>query len=682
MTVQTKKREQDLCLERTTAATAFRERRTFPFAVVILLLFAGLAMAAFSLAITPTKAYAKSYTMPKVDIVANAATDGSLNVVENRTFDFDGTYSAVWWTFSNLPSNANFKVNSIGVTRVDESGKALGQTTQLPATAFQLSWRDSGGPSKSSYSVDVGKDTVYVFFSATDEKLVITLDYTIVNGVQAYKDVGDIYWKYVGDQWAVASENVTMTLALPVPQGVTVTPGDNVRAWGHGPLDGTVTVNTDGTVDYKVAEVKAGQYAEARVIFPTSWLTNLSGEASLIHIGDAHFEDVLTQERAWADQANRQRILSLAFIIACAVITLLVLIWAIRSFFKYGKEHASNFTDEYWRDVPSAQDHPAVIARLRRWNKESSDDFTATLMYLSHKGAIQINKGNYEKQGTFGSKTIDDYYLTRVPAVADTLTNPIDKKAMEFLFDTIAGGADSLWFGSIQTYGKEHPKKFTARMSEWQGIVTAETNKREFFEVKSQKKQTQMISVVILLVVLGIASFVLLSNYIPFFFILPLVIVLLLIANYMPRRSVEGNDLEAKCTALRKWLKDFTLLNEKPPTDVKVWGELMVYAFMFGIADKVIADLKLRVPELFEESTAVMGGYYVPWYFWYMSSAGMHGGVMPAASSMFQTSFANTVQTAQAAVSGAGGNFSSGGGFGGGFSGGGGGGFGGGGGAR
>ena len=388
---------------------------------------------------------------------------------------------------------------------------------------------------------------------------------------------------------------------------------------------------------------------------------------------------MLVEEQNSADEANRQRVLSLAFVIACGVACVLLLAWALRSYFRYGKEHVPDFTGEYWRDVPDPTVPPAVIGRLWRWDHESPDDFTATLMHLAHNGAVRIDKGSYaDPKG----RLVDDYYLTRVPAVADTVSDPIDRGALDLLFRDIAGGLDALWFGTIQEYGKEHPQEFVDKMSDWQGIVSAETNRQDFFELKSKRLQTRMMAAAVIVVVVGIGTFFVTQNFIPLLFMVPTAIALGVIANYMPRRTVRGNNLVAKCKALRNWLRDFSSLDERPPTDVKVWGEFMVYAYLFGIAEQVIKELRVRVPELFQDEGASYGMSYVPWWFWYAPGYGASGGVMPSVSDLMQTSVANTVSTAQAALSGASGNFSSGGGFGGGFSGGGGGGFGGGGGAR
>lgn len=639
-----------------------------------------LIAAAFLLGVAqPSPALAKSYDMPKVDIQAQVETDGSLQVNEQRTFDFNGDFTAVWWTFEGLPEDASLKVNGVRIARVDKDGKLVGDWTTLKDVPFVLDWRDSGGPGGEAYSVDDPKNTIYVFFNVSDERLIVDLDYTVVNGVQAYKDVGEVYWKYVSPAWAEASENVTMSLALPVPQGTKVEAGENVRAWGHGPLDGTVKINADGSVLYKNPRVASGQYAEARVVFPVEWLTNLSGDA-LVNRDQQHLDTVLKEEQSWADDANRNRVLSLAFIIGCGVLCVLLVAWALRSYFKYGKEHEPDFTDEYWRDVPDPSVHPAVIGRLWRWDRESQDDFTATLMHLAHVGAVRIDAGGYDEPGVFGSKHVDDYYITRLPA-ADGLTDPVDRAALDVLFGTIAGGADSLWFGTIKKYGEDHPQEFLDAMQGWQGTLSAATNRHDFFEAKGKRYQGYLAVVAVVTLVVGLGASVYLENFIPAILAVPTAIALGVIANYMPRRSVAGNNLVAKCKALRNWLRDFSSLDERPPTDVKVWGEFMVYAYLFGVAEQAIKQLQTTMPQLFEYDGS-MGMTYMPWWFWYTSGHNAMGAPMPSMGDVLQTSMANTMSSAQAALSGASGNFSSGGGFGGGFSGGGGGGFGGGGGAR
>lgn len=635
-----------------------------------------------SLALFPLQAYAYGYSMSDVDIQAEVSPSGNMNVVEQRIFDFDGSFSAVWWILSELPEDGSIEVNGVTLAYLDGDGNPVGETKELNEESFVLSWREEGGPGFDSYSVDFSMQTIYVFLAAENQKVQVTIDYTLVNLARAWKDTGEVYWKYVGDQWAEPTDNISMTLTLPVPEGESIDAGTNSYIWGHGPYDGKAETSGPNTITYTVPHLNSEQFAEAHVLFPVEWLTDheAKSELALEEASTDHLQEAIQEEENWADRTNNERVAAMVFVVIFALIGVALLAWAIIMYQRHGKEYRPDFTDQYWRDVPSSKDHPTVIARLWRWNKESNNDFTATLMHLSSKGAIQINKGSYEKPGVFGEKTVDDYYLTRVPATVASLTNPIDIKAISFLFDVIGGGADSIWFTSIQKYGEENAQRFIDEMNEWQGLVSSETNKRDFFEFKSQRMQMYMIIVAVLYIVASVVTFFFTSNFIPLIIAVPVCIALFAIANYMPRRTREGNNLDAKAKALKNWLKDFSALDERPPTDVKVWGEFMVYAYIFGVAEQVITALQIKAPELFDEGDGINAPSVVPWWFWYSPSYGSTGNVLSPAGDFFQTSFTNTVDTARTAISGMDGNFSSGGGFGGGFSGGGGGGFGGGGG--
>lgn len=50
---------------------------------------------------------------------------------------------------------------------------------------------------------------------------------------------------------------------------------------------------------------------------------------------------------------------------------------------------------------------------------------------------------------------------------------------------------------------------------------------------------------------------------------------------------------------LQKYLKEFTLMDERHVNEVKLWKDYMIYATLFGIADQVIKDMKKINPEYF-----------------------------------------------------------------------------------
>lgn len=100
-------------------------------------------------------------------------------------------------------------------------------------------------------------------------------------------------------------------------------------------------------------------------------------------------------------------------------------------------------------------------------------------------------------------------------------------------------------------------------------------------------------------------------------------------------------------------MQEFSLLKEKQVPDLVIWEKFLVYATVFGIADKVIKQLKIVYPNM--EEISCINNYT---YLYFM----MH--------TNFSTSFSNAVSTSMtssySSSTGGGGGFSGGGGFGGG----------------
>ena len=143
-------------------------------------------------------------------------------------------------------------------------------------------------------------------------------------------------------------------------------------------------------------------------------------------------------------------------------------------------------------------------------------------------------------------------------------------------------------------------------------------------------------------------------------------VTMIFFGSKMQTISPEGRELKAKLAALKRWLEDFTRLGEAVPRDVVLWNRLLVMAVVLGVADEVIDQLQVYLPEVLADPmlSTTYGWYY----------AGPVGRPYDRVTTNYSS--AHHVSTAALAAS----ESSSGGGGGGGFSSGGGGGFGGGGG--
>ena len=620
-----------------------------PLAAVRPLLLAALAV--LLVLCLPRPATAREYTIDKVDIDATVNADGSLDVVEARTFDFDGSFNGVYWDIS----------------RQAPAASSTGTAPQVSVTAVQdlssqgTEFVESGTGQSGTYTVsDSGGATrVKIYAPHDDESATVRIAYKITGFVSAWADTGELYWKFVSDGWDVPSDNVTARIHLPVPAGTTVTAGENVRAWGHGPLDASLAFDGNDVV-YTVPGVGTDEFAEARVTFPVAWLTGMAPAEQ------GHLQTILGEEQQWADEANAKREQArvlIAVAVACAIVGPVVgLVVPIVMRVRYRRSHRPQFRDTYFRDVPNDQ-HPAVLGCLYQGGSVSGELFTATLMRLTDAHAIELSA---EKDGR-GREA--DYVLTRGEGkVADA----IDEAAMRVLFDVVAprgsaGGHDSLRFSDIKRVAKDRAQEYADAVEDWGSEVKAACEREGYFTDPRRRGVGVSIAAVILGFVGGLGGMVAAGAMgselgfigFPLLFVeLPVGFVML---GKMESLSAEAVELKAKLGALKKWLCDFTLLKEAVPRDVVLWNRLLVMAVVLGEAERVIEQLRTAAPEVLSDP----GFYYG--YCWYHGYGRLGS---PAAAMSHAYDEAHTISAAELSSS----SMSSGGGFGGGFSGGGGGG--------
>ena len=72
----------------------------------------------------------------------------------------------------------------------------------------------------------------------------------------------------------------------------------------------------------------------------------------------------------------------------------------------------------------------------------------------------------------------------------------------------------------------------------------------------------------------------------------------------LKEKSSEKKNTElGKLLCLKQFLKDFTIIEERGVVEVSLWNEYLVFASLFGIADKVKDDFKRVCPEYFQMSS-------------------------------------------------------------------------------
>jgi uncharacterized membrane protein len=122
------------------------------------------------------------------------------------------------------------------------------------------------------------------------------------------------------------------------------------------------------------------------------------------------------------------------------------------------------------------------------------------------------------------------------------------------------------------------------------------------------------------------------------------------------RRTRKGALLHARWWAFRRYLTDFSRMEESPPASLALWEQFLVYGIALGVAEQVIEAVRLKAPPEIAEG----GSFYSPGYDTSIS------GPTGFAFSDLEDRFASAFTPPSSSSSGGGGSFSGGGGGGGG----------------
>ena len=121
----------------------------------------------------------------------------------------------------------------------------------------------------------------------------------------------------------------------------------------------------------------------------------------------------------------------------------------------------------------------------------------------------------------------------------------------------------------------------------------------------------------------------------------------------------KGIDEKQMWRGLKKYMEDFSMLDKREIPEIVIWEQFLVYATAFGIADKVIKQLKAVYKELgrsFDFDDSTYG------YMYFMANNNFSTSFTNSMSSAFTSAYASNYSSSYSSGSGGGGGFSGGGG--------------------
>ncbi len=439
---------------------------------------------------------------------AQVQTDGSLHISQNRTYVMSQESTTLVWQLGGVEEDTKIEVGSIRMAHSTLQGGIEGDWTTFQEVPFASEMRGSDAasmmsaqqgaspqdgltlPEGASFAVDAHRSAIYLFFPATSGRVTFDADITLTNMVRAFDDVAELYWDYLPVSEIPATGSVNATIQLPMPEGMEAVAGQNVFAWGHG-AQGAVSIKEDGTISFKMPEVRAGQYGQAHVLFPTAWLSNLSVDARLAHSG-TRGDAAKSEEAAWTDTWSAWLANSYALDMAFIIVGLLALGSALILYLAFGREGSRNVSKD---DAPASEGgmeetaglpEPAVMGRLLRWGHTSEMDLVATLTALMAKKAILADPSVSGQPMGKGYGNIRFKGAAKAKSLIET---PAEQALFALLFDDWGDGYMSVSLSDIREKAGKDKAAFRHQIAEWSDVLTEEVRSQDLFDARSIKAQ-------------------------------------------------------------------------------------------------------------------------------------------------------------------------------------------------
>lgn len=266
---------------------------------------------------------------------------------------------------------------------------------------------------------------------------------------------------------------------------------------------------------------------------------------------------------------------------------------------KYDKEYKAIFDGDYYREIPNSNRTPAEMSYLYYFGKNNDEDITATMLDLIRKKVLIL-----DTNGEGINKNKPDFVLKLNEEVFKNTNLKLHEKKLVKWFIDVIGDGKIVSFKQIEEYGKNYKNAeiFQKCGLEFNNSIKEVCKDYNFFDRVSIDGKKKAFASGIFIVLIFIISFVIAGifnidatfNYIIMSILL--VIYYVYIAS-IKKRSKEGNEEFVLWKAFKNFLCDFSNFEDYPIPGVAVWEEYLVYATSLKIADKVMKQLDVKLPE-------------------------------------------------------------------------------------
>ena len=548
-----------------------------------------------------------SYDITNYDMDAYIQEDGTIHIDESITYYFSSSANGLTRDLryfyktnkdSMEPNSARYQATGIENITVAVTNPANITTNFTKASNAEKG--DNGVYTVDAVNADRtdGYDIMVYSPISSNNFQTVHYSYDITDAVVQYNDMSEIYYNFIGN--GIETDVDEFNLDIYLPKSINM---DDVKYYPHTYATKLEDIqvmldSASNCISFNIRNIPSGKPVDARIVFPNTVLMNCTKKYN----NDYDFNSLYKIENSMSLGNTRYFIHITINIILGVLLVTLCTIFLTYGIIKSKKYRTTVKNVNYFRDIPkhlNLLEYQALLPS-KATDALSSNLIIATILDLTNRKILNMEtkKGANKKY---------EYNVSINKNVDFTKLYPYEKQILSLIFsDQISTNFNASAYTEKTLELNARFKEISKNRKLVQQISKASSkklidNKKMYKKVKTSLILNFIILIVTLLIVflfntlvmnpdktLGIVEFIMSSVFTAF---LTFIVVIILDDLYKIPTNKYAKD-QKEVLGLWKYLKDYSLIKDRYPIELSIWNEYLVFASLFGIADKVAKEFK------------------------------------------------------------------------------------------
>ncbi len=598
--------------------------------------------------LSPIVGFCANYNIEHFYVDASILDNGDMTVKElivlkgtfngyERDILYKNGYTNTNYNASNITdiSVASFKVSNVSLEDLDKN-YVLSQ---------EVMTAENGESNKYVKSTLDGGYRLRMYHKTESAKTAFLIKYTIKDLGIMHNDCTEFYWNFFGNDFEDKIKGIKIKINLPGNFDE-----NDFNWWFHGDITGNSSLVESNEILATLNSLNAYSPIDFRILLPNSAFNNvLKTDPENVKENIIKSEDEIVAN----DLANIKivRTIYYTFVGLCIAFYVILIITWIYVYLKFDKERKPKFQNKYNREF--IDDYNVEVIDYLFHHNITPNAMSASIMNLIYKKNISAEKIE-------GTK--NDYKFTLVNE--ENLTNT-EKTLVEFLFTKV--GANNVFSTKdLKKYasGTKTCDQFMSSYTKWKNEVIKDGESQGFYDHLNGKIMYASIIMILAFIIYFVGIVVYRVELFMLHTVIILAIAFIIYVGFIKRKSEKGIEDYAKWQGFKNFLNDFGAFDIKELPEIALWERYLVYATIFGLADKVEKSMNVKIKELDLTDMAYSNDIYI--YNHIDVAPSINSSIHSAVNSAQMTINSNNANASGGSFGGHGGGFSSGGGFGGG----------------